>query len=87
MRGFGNGEVESASDFVTPRLILPTLGVAGETLLVGVSDSLDLLMNHGSRNKTDMVSEKHHNLSSTNHFKTKCAKPRWEYVGIEKSFN
>lgn len=41
-RGLGNGDGVSDSDFVTPRLTLLILGVAGVTLLLGVSDNPDL---------------------------------------------
>lgn len=41
-RGLCTGEGESASDLVTPLLNLLTLGVAGDGLLLGVSDKVDL---------------------------------------------
>lgn len=39
---FCRGEAESASDLVTPLLNLLTRGVAGDALLFGVSDKVDL---------------------------------------------
>lgn len=41
-REFCSGEGESASDLVTPLVDLLTRGVAGDTLLLGVSDKADL---------------------------------------------
>lgn len=43
MRGLCRGEGESVSDLATPLPNLLTLGVAGEGLLLGVSDKVDLL--------------------------------------------
>lgn len=42
IRGLCRGEGESVSDLATPLPNLLTLGVAGEGLLVGVSDKVDL---------------------------------------------
>lgn len=61
-RGLGDGVDASGSAFVNPRPNLLTRGVAGEALLWGVSDEVDLPKSQTS----ELNTEQHHEFKGAN---------------------